>query len=67
VNPTARPVLPSAAVPWLLGPAEIAVIRADEALLDRLAPGERPDPHHPYPIAALLATWLHEVEIGGAR
>jgi hypothetical protein len=69
VNPTARPPLPHNPAPWLLGPAEIAAIRADNALINRLAGGERPDSHDPDPdpVASALAAWLHEVEIGGAR
>ncbi len=44
---TARPDLspePPAPSAWCLGPADLAAIRADDALLDRLAAGELPDP-----------------------
>jgi hypothetical protein len=67
VNPTARPPLPSDPAPWLLGPAEISAIRADDALIDRLARGELPDPSDPDPIAASLAAWLGSITAGGAR
>jgi hypothetical protein len=54
---------PTDPVPWLLGPADLAAIRADDALIDRLARGELPDATDPDPIAASLSAWLHEVEI----
>jgi hypothetical protein len=52
---------------WLVGPAQITAIRADDELIDRHAHGERPDLHDADPAAAALAAWLHEVAIGGAR
>jgi hypothetical protein len=58
---------PTDPAPWLLGPAEINAIRADGALIDRLARGELPDANDPDPIAAALAAWLVAVETGGAR
>jgi hypothetical protein len=67
VDPTARPPLTRDPAPWLLGPAEISAIRADDNLLDRLARGELLDAHDPDPIAAALAAWLVTVAASGAR
>jgi hypothetical protein len=64
-NPT-RPTLPTDPAPWLLGPTDLSAINHDDALIDRLARGERPDPTDRDPTAALLATWLGVVA-GGAR
>ena len=65
MDPT-RPV-PTTPAPWLLGPADINAIRADDNLLDRLARGELPDANDPDPIAAALAAWLGSITAGGAR
>jgi hypothetical protein len=50
---------------WLLGPADIAAVTADSALLHRLAAGERPSEDSP--AGARLAARLRKVEDGGAR
>jgi hypothetical protein len=52
---------------WLLTPGDLAAIRADDALHDRLAPGDRPDETELEPVAAVLARWLLEVANGGIR
>jgi hypothetical protein len=66
-HPTARPPLPPDRSPWLLGPAEIAAVQADDQLLDRRAHGDQPGPNDPDPTVAALAAWRREVEIGGAQ
>src|SRR4051794_29295805 len=68
-DPTAQPSASPAPSPsaWLLGPAELAAIRADAGLRDRLARGEQPSEDDPDPAARLLGAWLREVEDGGAR
>jgi hypothetical protein len=45
---------------WLIGPAELAAIAADDALLDALAAGEVPDDAGP--LGRRLAAWLREIE-----
>jgi hypothetical protein len=66
-DPTAQPTLsldpPST---WLLGPVELAAIRADDRLIDLLAAGERPNLNDSDPAVRLLAAWLVEVVDGGA-
>ena len=59
-DPTARPTLPTESpAPWLLGPADLDALRADDALISRLAFGEKPDPADP--VAVHLPAWLAEV------
>jgi hypothetical protein len=53
---------PDSPAAWLLGPADLAAIRADNALLGYLATGGEPDPTDP--VGALLAAWLREVANG---
>jgi hypothetical protein len=62
-DPTAQPSLsPEPPHPaWLLTPADIRAVLADDALRDRLAASERPDEHDLDPVAAGLAAWLAEV------
>jgi hypothetical protein len=63
-----RPIPSPDPAPWLIGPADLAAIRSDDRLLDRLGRGERPDQNDRDPIGALLALWLAEVDdTGGAR
>jgi hypothetical protein len=64
-DPTARPSLSPQPSPsaWLLGPGDLAAIRADNALRTRLGAGEQRDENDPDPVAAMLA----EVAGGGAR
>ena len=69
-NPTAHPSLPPeppSSPAWLLGPRDIQAIRADDALRDRLARGQRPDEDDPDPTARVLSAWLAEVANGGTR
>jgi hypothetical protein len=68
MNPTARsnPTTEPTAHRLLVGD-EIAVINADDALLDRLHRGEQPDPTGPDPVVAALAAWLVAVAVGDAR
>jgi hypothetical protein len=68
-DPTARPSLsPELSTPaWLLGPAELAAINADDALINRLGAGEQPGENDPDPVAAALGAFVAEVEDGGAR
>jgi hypothetical protein len=46
---------------WLLGPADIRAVLADDALRARLARGEQPSEDDSDPVAAGLARWLLEV------
>ena len=62
----ARPNMPTDPAPWLLGPDDLSAINHEDALIDRLARGERPDPTDRDPTAALLATCLGVVA-GDAR
>ena len=68
-NPTARSPIPEPqhASAWLLGPADLAAIHADDALIDRLGDGEQPDENDLDPVAAALAAWLVQVAGGDAR
>ena len=50
---------------WILGPVDLAAVRADEQLLERLAAGGEPDPDDV--LGAHLAAWLREVKDGGTR
>lgn len=63
VNTPAPPDEPHPA--WLLTPADLAAINADDRLRDRLAAGEQPDENDP--VSVRLATWLLEVANGGMR
>ena len=47
---------------WLLGPADLVAIQADDELLDLLGAGEPIDETDPR--GARLAAWLREVEDG---
>jgi hypothetical protein len=66
-DPTAQPSLstdeprPS----WLLGPADLSAIAADDALLGALARGEAPDPTDR--LGWVLAAFVREVQDGDAR
>ena len=50
---------------WLLGPAELAAIGADDELRARLAAGEPVDESDP--LGAQVAAWLREVGGGEQR